>query len=91
MARIKASCILVETQSQANQLLDRLNNGADFSALAIAHSTHASSSYGGELGIITPGQMEKAFDVVAFALSIGQITTIPIKCDDGWYIIYRTG
>jgi parvulin-like peptidyl-prolyl isomerase len=91
MARIKASCILVETQALASTLIDRLVYGADFSAVAMANSTHSSGPYGGNLGIIDRGQMERAFDNVAFSLSIGQFTTAPIKGEAGWYIIQRTG
>lgn len=91
MARIRVSCILVEAQSDARILQDRINGGADFSSLAMTQSIHPSGVRGGDLGNLSRGQMEKAFDDVAFALSIGQITAVPIKGEAGWYIIYRAG
>jgi peptidyl-prolyl cis-trans isomerase C len=87
---IEASHILVETDQEAFKLLEQLNEGADFGALAIAHSKCPSSNSGGDLGIFGRGQMVKPFEDAAFALDIDKISQ-PVQTQFGWHIIQRTG
>ena len=89
-AKIRASHILVEKQSQALKVQAELKAGADFRELARKYSTCPSGKRGGELGQFGRGQMVKEFEVVAFALKPGQVSD-PVKTQFGYHIIKRTG
>ena len=89
--KIKCSHILVEKQSQALAILDRIKNGEKFGKLAKELSTDSGSAKrDGNLGYFTKGKMVKQFEEVAFKLQIGQISE-PVKSDFGYHIIKRLG
>jgi peptidyl-prolyl cis-trans isomerase C len=87
---ITASHILVPSVQEAQSLLDEINNGADFEALAMTRSKCPSGAKGGDLGIFRRGQMVEPFENVAFTLEIGKISQ-PVQTQFGWHIIKRTG
>lgn len=89
-AKIKASHILVEKQSQALKIEAELKAGADFRELARKYSTCPSGKRGGDLGQFGRGQMVKEFEQAAYALKVGE-TSEPIKTQFGYHIIKRTG
>jgi parvulin-like peptidyl-prolyl isomerase len=85
--QIHARHILVETQEEAQAVLDRLAKGEDFAALATELSKDTSSSeQGGDLGWFGRGRMVPAFDEAAFALQPGQTSGI-VPSDYGFHII----
>lgn len=86
---IKASHILVEDKETADQLVDKLNNGADFAELAKEYSTGPSGPNGGDLGYFGPGSMVPEFEEAAFALGEGEISA-PVQTEYGWHIIKVT-
>ena len=87
--KIKCSHILVEKQSQALAILERLKNGEKFADLAKELSIdRGDGKRGGDLGYFGRGKMVKQFEAAAFALSIGQISE-PIKTEFGYHIIKR--
>lgn len=88
-AQIKASHILVDTKKKAEEMKDRLENGADFADLAKKHSTGPSSEKGGNLGFFGKGQMMPAFEKAAFNLEVGEISQ-PVKTKHGYHIIKVT-
>lgn len=85
---IKVSHILVDSETEAKQILEMLkNNKASFADLAKEKSKDpGSKSLGGELGYFTKGQMVPPFEEAAFKLSVNQISD-PVKTDYGWHII----
>jgi len=85
----KARHILVETQSEAQDLIDQLNEGADFQALAKEHSTGPSGPNGGDLGWFAPDQMVKPFADAVIALEDGDYTKAPVQTQFGWHVILR--
>ncbi len=89
-AKIRASHILVEKQSQALKIEAELKAGADFRELAKKYSTCPSGKRGGDLGQFGRGQMVKEFEQAAYALKVGEISE-PIKTQFGYHIIKRTG
>ena len=87
--KIKCSHILVEKQSQALQLIERINSGEKFGRLAKENSIDAGSAKrDGSLGYFSRGMMVKPFEEIAFKLEIGQISE-PVKTQFGYHIIKR--
>lgn len=83
---VKASHILVETEEEANEIKEKLNQGEDFAELAKEHSFDGSSTAGGDLGYFGRGEMVKEFEDVAFSLDIDQISD-PVQSEFGYHII----
>ena len=59
----------------------------------LAHPQLASSAahtrVGGELGAFSPGDMQKAFEEVAFGLEVGEISGV-VDSESGVHLVYRT-
>lgn len=90
--RIKCSHILVNKQSEALQVLERLEKGESFAELARELSTdRGSGKRGGDLGFFGRGQMVKPFEEAAFRLKKGEFTKEPVKTQFGYHIIKRAG
>lgn len=90
MFPVKASHILVESQEQAQELKNRIDQGESFSSIALAHSKCPSKNAGGDLGQFGPGMMVKPFEDATVALEIGQVSE-PVETRFGWHLIHRTG
>jgi peptidyl-prolyl cis-trans isomerase C len=84
--RVRARHILVNTEQEAKQVLDRLNKGEKFEDLAKQYSLDGSKEYGGDLGYFSAPEMVAEFSNAAFALKPGE-TSQPVKTDFGWHII----
>ena len=87
---IRASHILVKTKKEAENILERLNNGETFEAIARQVSLCPSKENGGDLGFFDKGQMVKAFEDACFSAEVGQVVG-PVKTDFGYHIIKITG
>lgn len=81
-----ASHILVKTEQEAKDLIDQLNNGADFAELAKEKSTGPSGPNGGELGWFSAGMMVKPFEDAVMTMEDGSIAG-PVKTQFGWHVI----
>jgi peptidyl-prolyl cis-trans isomerase C len=86
--KVHCAHILVKTEKEVNQILERLKKGEKFSAIAREVSLCPSKKRGGDLGTFGRGQMVKEFETAAFALDKGQISGI-IKTQFGYHIIRR--
>ena len=87
--KIKCSHILVEKQSVAIEILDKIKNGEKFGKMARQFSTDSGSAKrDGSLGYFGRGKMVKEFENAAFALQTGEISE-PIKTQYGYHIIKR--
>lgn len=86
----KLSHILVQgdDEAKAQAILDQLNGGADFAALAQEKSEDiGSSEQGGSLGWVEKGVMDADFEAAAFALNtVGDMTGL-VKSAFGYHII----
>jgi parvulin-like peptidyl-prolyl isomerase len=86
--KIRCAHILVEKFTDAQQILERLKKGEDFSKLAMEKSICPSRKKGGDLGWFGHGQMVKPFEQAAFNLQKGQISDL-VKSEFGYHIIKR--
>ena len=84
---IKASHILMDTESEAIDVINMLNNGDDFAELAKNKSTGPSGPSGGDLGWFKRGQMVPPFEKAAFSLNKNEITQRPVQTQFGWHVI----
>ena len=84
---IKASHILMDTESEAIDVINMLNNGDDFAELAKNKSTGPSGPSGGDLGWFKRGQMVPPFEKAAFSLNKNEITQLPVQTQFGWHVI----
>jgi parvulin-like peptidyl-prolyl isomerase len=83
----RARHILVETEEEAKQVIERLNKGEDFATLAEELSKDTgSAAQGGDLGFVPRGRFVEVVDEAVFTLPIGQVSE-PIESDFGWHVI----
>lgn len=81
--------ILLETEEEAQDVLEQLKAGKDFSEIAIEKSTGPSAAQGGDLGYLSRGSIIPEIEDVVFALELGKLSEI-IKTDFGFHILKIT-
>ncbi|SDY45848.1 foldase protein PrsA [Evansella caseinilytica] len=87
---VEARHILVSDEETALELIEKINDGDDFAALAEEYSTDTSSAVnGGELGFFSRGTMMPAFEEAAFSLESGELSD-PVETAYGYHIIEVT-
>ena len=87
--KIKCSHILVQKQSEAIAILDKIRQGEKFGKLARELSIDSGSAKrDGNLGYFSRGKMVKGFETAAFNLEVGKISE-PVKTQYGYHIIKR--
>ena len=87
--KIKCSHILVQKQSEALDVLERIEKGEKFGKLARELSLDSGSAKrDGNLGYFGRGKMVKEFENTAFNLQVGQISE-PTKTQYGYHVIKR--
>jgi peptidyl-prolyl cis-trans isomerase C len=84
--KVNCSHILVSSESEAKQLMQRIKAGENFADLAKKVSKCPSGKKGGELGWFGKGQMVPEFEKAAFENEKGKIVG-PVKTQFGWHII----
>ncbi len=81
--------ILLETEEEAQDVLERLKAGKDFSEIAIEKSTGPSAVQGGDLEYLSKGTIIPEIEDVVFALELEKLSEI-IKTDFGFHILKIT-
>lgn len=85
--KIKASHILLDSQTEAEKIYGLLGEGSDFAELAKEYSKDESNAdQGGDLGWFSKGKMVPEFEEVAFSLKKDEISD-PVKTKFGYHII----
>ena len=78
--------ILVATEEEALLIVEEIEGGADFAAVAQERSTGPSGPSGGSLGWFGPGMMVPAFETAVAALEPGEVSG-PVQTEFGWHVI----
>jgi parvulin-like peptidyl-prolyl isomerase len=86
--KIRCAHILVEKESLAKEILEKIKNGESFSKMAEQYSIDGSRRRGGDLGFFGKGMMVADFEKAAFALQKGEVSGV-IKTQFGYHIIKR--
>ena len=81
-----ASHILVESEEEALNVIDVINNGGDFAETAREFSTGPSGPNGGALGWFGAGMMVPSFEAATIALEVGEVSG-PVQTQFGWHVI----
>lgn len=71
---------------KAEEVLERLTTGADFTEMAIAYSDSPQALEGGDLGWRGPGELPTLFAGVVPRMSVGQVSEI-LRSPSGFHII----
>jgi peptidyl-prolyl cis-trans isomerase C len=79
--------IMTPSRDRADQITQRLTEGADFAALAVQFSRDPTAPAGGEVGFVGRGAVLPALAAVIFALAPGQATTFPVQANGAYYFI----
>ncbi|MBT3724837.1 MAG: peptidylprolyl isomerase, partial [Gammaproteobacteria bacterium] len=83
-----ANHILVKTEEEATDIIQKLDGGAVFTELAKTLSTGPSGKSGGALGWFKSSDMVPPFSAATMKLELKQYTKQPVKSQFGWHIIY---
>ena len=75
-----------EARRRLDSLKERLDNKADFEALARQYSEDSSNTRGGDLGWLSPGDTVPEFERAMDALAPGAISE-PVRTQFGWHLI----
>ena len=86
---MRALHILVATEAEAQEIKKLLDQGADFKQLAKTRSKGPNAPRGGDLGLITKGDLLPELDKAISSLQVGQISGV-IKSSIGFHIFKRT-
>ena len=83
----KARHILVEKESEAKEIIDKLKKGEKFEELAKASKDPGSKDNGGALDWNLPGGYVKPFSDAMVKLEKGKYTETPVQSQFGWHVI----
>src|SRR6266853_1130723 len=83
----KARHILVDKDSEANEIIAQLKKGAKFEDLAKQSKDPGSKDKGGDLDWNTPATFVKPFAEALSNLEKGKYTETPVQTQFGWHVI----
>jgi parvulin-like peptidyl-prolyl isomerase len=89
-AQFRIQQITVKTMDEAQDILNNLQNGADFSWLANRRSTDSAASKGGDTGWVTKAELPAPVSEIIDGFKIGNISPI-IKIDSLYRIVRLQG
>jgi peptidyl-prolyl cis-trans isomerase SurA len=86
MPESASATVVEETMAEAQLIIDRLGDGADFAALAIRYSDAQNALDGGALGWLKGEQLPSLYTNVVAALEPGDVTE-PIRAPNSFHIV----
>lgn len=84
---VRARHIIVETEEEAAAIIEELDAGGDFEAIAREKSQDGAAAEGGDLGWFGPGRMVPQFEEAVFAMEPGTWSSAPVQTQFGWHVI----
>jgi peptidyl-prolyl cis-trans isomerase C len=84
----KARHILVETEDEANAVIEQLRNGKNFVDLAKEHASGPTGPNGGDLGWFSVDSMIKPVIDAVTAMKVGTYSAQPVKSDAGYHVLF---
>ncbi|BEU05339.1 peptidyl-prolyl cis-trans isomerase [Agarivorans sp. OAG1] len=85
-AQARAQHIIVSSEKKALEILEKLNKGSSFEAMALRFSSCPSAKQGGDLGEFAKGDMVKSFDKAVFSGPLNEVIG-PVKTQFGFHLI----
>lgn len=79
--------ILVDDKALAEAIIQKLQAGGDFAALAKEYSKDSSAKNGGDLGWFNAQSMVQPFSAAVAKLEKGKFTLVPVQTQFGWHVI----
>jgi peptidyl-prolyl cis-trans isomerase C len=84
---VHARHILLGSEADAKGVIEALDKGGEFVALAKEKSTGPSGPNGGDLGFFKASDMVGPFSKAAFAMKKGEYSKAAVKTQYGWHVI----
>jgi len=84
----EVSQIQVATEAEATEIIQQINKGAKFEALAKDKSVEKiSAAQGGLVGWVLPAQLAAPINILIVNLDKGKVTQTPVRTNNGWHVI----
>lgn len=84
--QVRARHIVVQTEDEAKEILERIRGGLAFEEAAMQYSKSPDGRSGGELGFFKRGEMPKVFDEVCFKHREGLVDEV-VASDYGFHLL----
>lgn len=85
----KVQHILVEDEETANEVIAKLNDGAEFKDLVKEYSKDPGSKDNEGIYVLNEGQMAPEFEEASLDLEEGETTQTPVQTKNGFHVIRR--
>lgn len=87
--RVRPAHIVVKDEATAKEIIEKLNNGADFAELAAEYGTDATKDKGGDLDWVEydSTQIDRTFLLAAKSLEKDTYTPAPVQTQFGYHVI----
>ena len=82
---VRVRQILVHDEAVANDIVARLRKGEPFEQLSAQHSLAPNAKRGGEIGVVSRGELPKMFEEQIFSLKTGGVSPV-IRTDNSFHI-----
>jgi parvulin-like peptidyl-prolyl isomerase len=86
--QVRLRLLRVRERAKADEIMRRLQGGADFAALARAESEDASAARGGDLGAVKVADLAEPLRAAAAALAAGQVSPV-LETAAGYVLLKR--
>jgi peptidyl-prolyl cis-trans isomerase C len=84
----EVSQIQVATEAEATEIIQQINKGAKFEALAKDKSVEKlSAAQGGLVGWVLPAQLAAPINMLIVNLDKGKVAQTPVRTNNGWHVI----
>ncbi len=86
-----ASTTKAQAKAKAEEVLQKIKDGADFAEMAKQYGSDSTKDEGGSLGWFTKGSMVAEFEEAVFAMEPGQLSDKLVETSFGYHIVKMDG